>query len=112
MLVKAIRCFFYVSTNTSVIGDSILQVFNSNGLSNAYNDDGGPPSASGFSSSVLAGSIVNLDGTLRTKIDGFGSAVLSPYEFWQIVVRPNEFGIEIEPNNSTLQATAFTNVAL
>jgi len=81
-------------------------------LSNAYNDDGGPPSASGFSSSVLAGSIVNLDGTLRTKIDGFGSAVLSPYEFWQIVVRPNEFGIEIEPNNSTLQATAFTNVAL
>lgn len=106
------QLFLYLSTITSNTGgDSILQILSSNGTSIAYDDDGGPPSVFAFKASTLTGIVSPVNGNLRAKVDGFGSTTLTPYAFYQIVVRPNEFGVEVEPNNTSGQATPVSAVA-
>ncbi len=69
-----------------------------------YNDDGGPP-ASAFSDSLIVGRAAKRNGSLFAKLDGFGSST-GTYELFSLLARSNEFGAEIEPNDSVGAATA------
>ena len=103
--------FVYLATSTSTTGgDSIVSVFPGGApsletsASIFYNDDGGPTAPGAFSSSTLNGFSMPNNGTMLIRVDGFGSATITPYELYHASISPDEIVNEIEPNDSPATA--------
>lgn len=99
--------FLYTATSTSTTsGDSIMSAFipgaDPSTTTNAtfYDDDSGPNAVGGFSSSTINGVTPPSNGALLVRVDGFGSSTLTPYQLFQAVLGPSDFGPETEPNDT------------
>lgn len=97
--------FVRVHTNTSTGTDSQLNVYENDGTTLIeFDDDDGP----GLSSCV-GGAVIGQGGNVYFRVNEYGdNGEISPYDVFQAILEPGDFGAEVEPNNDFTTATPFT----